>query len=76
MKLAVLVTAVSIGLFSLPAIAAKKCEELKTEIVAKLDTKGVKGYALEIVAADQVGDKTVVGSCEGGKKKISYSRKK
>jgi hypothetical protein len=29
---------------------AKPCEELKTEIAAKLDAKGVKGYTLDIVA--------------------------
>ena len=31
----------------------KPCEELKTEIAAKLDAKGVKGYSLDIVAKDQ-----------------------
>ena len=53
----------------------KPCEELKSEIEAKLNEKGVKGYTLEIVAADQVKDQKVVGSCEGGKKKIVYTRK-
>ncbi len=52
----------------------KPCEELKSEIAAKLDEKGVKGYTLEIVAADQAGDKKVVGTCERGTKKITYSR--
>lgn len=54
--------------------APKACEELKTEIAAKLDAKGVKGYTLEIVAADQVADQKVVGSCEGGSKKLVYKR--
>lgn len=53
----------------------KSCEELKGEIDAKLKAKGVKGYTLEIVPADQVKDQKVIGSCEGGKKKITYSRK-
>lgn len=53
----------------------KPCEELKAEIEAKLDKKGVKGYALEIIPADQVKDQKVVGSCDGGTKKIIYSRK-
>ena len=53
----------------------KPCEELKSEIEAKLNEKGVKGYTLEIVAADQVKDQKVVGSCDGGKKKIVYTRK-
>ena len=53
----------------------KSCEELKGEIDAKLKAKGVKGYTLEIVPADQVKDQKVIGSCEGGKKKITYERK-
>ena len=58
-----------------PAFAQKKgCEELAAEIAAKLDAKGVKGYKLDIVAAGEVGDKTVVGSCEAGAKKITYQR--
>lgn len=61
---------------STPALAAiKPCEELKSEIEAKLKDKGVNGYTLEIIPADQVKDQNIVGSCEGGAKKISYSRK-
>jgi hypothetical protein len=57
------------------AQAAKPCDELKTEIAAKLDGKGVKGYTLEVVDTDKVGSGTVVGSCDGGTKKIVYERK-
>jgi len=56
------------------AMAAKPCEELKSEIAAKLDAKGVKDYSLDVVATDQVGEQKVVGSCEGGTKKIVYKR--
>ena len=56
------------------AFAAKPCEELKTEIAAKMDAKGVKDYTLEIVASDQAGDRKVVGSCDGGSNKILYSK--
>ena len=52
----------------------KPCDELKSEIEAKLKEKGVEYYTLEIVPADQVKDEKVVGSCEGGSKKITYSR--
>jgi hypothetical protein len=71
-----IIAALSLSLFVLPAFAqAKPCEELKSEIAAKLDAKGVKGYQLEIVAADQVAKEAkVVGSCEGGTKKITYKR--
>ncbi len=54
----------------------KSCEELKAEIEAKLKAKGVEGYTLEILPADQVKDQKIIGSCEGGTKKISYSRNK
>jgi len=57
------------------AASIKSCEELKTEIDAKLKAKGVIGYTLEIKAASEVKDEKVVGSCEGGTKKIIYSRK-
>ena len=57
-----------------PAQAAKPCEELKDEITKKLDAKGVKGYTLEIVAKDKDAEGKVVGTCEGGTKKIIYTR--
>jgi len=55
--------------------AGKACEELKSEIAAKLDAKSVTGYTLDIVDADKVGDAKVVGSCEGGAKKVTYTKK-
>jgi hypothetical protein len=58
-----------------PAFGQRKsCEELAAEIAAKLDAKGIKGYKLDIVGTGEVGDKQVVGSCDGGEKKIVYSR--
>ena len=62
----------------LPAVyapaAVKPCEELKTEIAAKLDAKGAKGYQLDIVASADAKDKTVIGSCDGGTKNIVYTK--
>ena len=53
----------------------KACEDLKTEIAAKLDAKNVKGYSLEIVDKDKdVTDGKAVGTCEGGSKKIIYRK--
>lgn len=72
--LAVLIAVSFVALCSSAFAEIKPCEELKTEIAAKLDEKGVKDYTLEIVPADKAGDKKVVGSCEGGTKKITYSR--
>ena len=57
-----------------PAQGPKACEELKTEIAAKLDAKGVKGYTLDIVAKDKDTEGKVVGTCDGGTKKIIYNR--
>lgn len=64
----------AVTLMSTAAWAAKPCDELKGEIDAKLQAKGAKGYSLDIVAADAVKDQKVVGSCEGGTKKIVYAR--
>jgi len=63
-----------ISLLSAPAWAAKPCDELKAEIEAKLQAKGVKAYSLEVVAKDAAEDGRVVGSCEAGAKKIVYKR--
>ena len=52
----------------------KSCDELKTEIAQKLDAKGVKGYTLDIVAKDKDAEGKVVGTCEGGTKKIIYTK--
>ena len=54
----------------------KPCTELKGEIEEKLKAKGVTNYTLEIVPADQIKDQKVVGSCEGGKMRITYSKEK
>lgn len=62
------------SLIASPVFAAKDCEELKAEIAAKMDAKGVKNYTLEIVPSEAVKDEKVMGSCEGGKKKITYKR--
>lgn len=55
--------------------APKPCEELKEEIEAKIQANGVPSYTLEIVDNDEVGDQgMVVGSCDGGTRKIIYQR--
>ena len=49
----------------------KPCEELKAEIEAKLKANGVEKYTLDIVVAEEG---KVVGSCDGGTKRIVYKR--
>ena len=70
-----LVVAAGLSLAGGSAFAAKSCDELKTEIAAKLDAKKIAGYTLDIVEADKAGDAKVVGTCEHGSKKITYSKK-
>ena len=71
-----LIVAAVLALAGSSAFASgKSCDELKTQIAAKLDGKKVTGYTLDIVAADKAGDAKVVGTCEGGAKKITYSKK-
>ena len=71
-----LIVAAALALAASSTFAAgKPCEELKTEIAAKLDAKNVTGYTLDIVDAEKAGDAKVVGSCEGGAKKITYTKK-
>ncbi len=60
---------------SIPAQAARKdCSELKQEIAAKIDAKGVTQYTLDIVSADVSAEGKVVGSCDGGTQRIVYQR--
>lgn len=72
MKIVVLI--LGFAALSTQAFEVKKCDALKAEIAAKLDAKGVKDYQLDIVAAADVKHETVVGSCEAGTKKITYTR--
>lgn len=58
------------------AQAAKSCDDLKADIAKKIEANGVKTYTLDVVATDKAADAKgkVVGSCEGGAKKIVYTR--
>ena len=57
-------------------VFATPCDEVKAKIAEKIEKKGVKDYTIEAVAPDAVGDTRVVGTCEGGKKKLVYSKAK
>lgn len=62
-----------LAMIATPAFA-KSCDEVKAEIAAKIEKKGVKAYTLDAVPESEVKDRKVVGTCEGGKKKIAYKR--
>ena len=58
-----------------PVFAQKKdCGELKGEIEAKIKKNGVDKFALDVVDADKSAEGKVVGTCDGGTKKIVYKR--
>ena len=60
---------------SSPAFAQKKsCDELKGEIEAKIKKNGVDKFSLDIVEKDAQAEGKVVGTCDGGAKKIVYKK--
>ena len=73
---AAVVLGVSVSLMvSGPALAQRKdCGELKGEIEAKIKKNGVEKFSLDVVDADAQSDGKVVGTCDGGTKKIVYKR--
>ena len=68
----------AVGLLSIAGTAmaaGKPCEELKSEIAAKIDANGASGYSLEVVDKGATpSDQKVVGTCEGSTKEIAYKR--
>ncbi len=62
------------ALVALPAAAKTSCDEVKAKIEAKLEAKGVKAYTLTVIPAEEQTELRVVGTCDGGKKKIVYKR--
>jgi hypothetical protein len=58
-----------------PALAQRKsCDELKGEIEAKIKKNGVEKFSLDVVEKDAQAEGKVVGTCDGGSKKIVYKR--
>jgi hypothetical protein len=58
-----------------PVLAQRKdCGELKGEIEAKIKKNGVEKFSLDVIDADKQGDGKVVGTCDGGTKKIVYKK--
>ena len=74
----VIVAALVLGLSAFGTSAAyaqkKDCNELKTEIEAKIKKNGVDKFTLEVIEADKQTDGKVVGTCDGGAKKIVYKK--
>ncbi len=74
----VIVAALVLGMSTVGMNAAwaqkKDCNELKTEIEAKIKKNGVDKFTLDIIEADKQADGKVVGTCDGGAKKIVYKK--
>ncbi|MES2040109.1 MAG: DUF1161 domain-containing protein [Pseudomonadota bacterium] len=68
---------ISLLLGSAPVWAeVTSCETIKDKVAAKLEGKGVNNYSLQVVSKDTETKHRVVGTCEGGKKKIIYKKEK
>ncbi|HEX9398415.1 MAG TPA: DUF1161 domain-containing protein [Burkholderiales bacterium] len=69
-----LMIAIVVGLSGSAWAQIKPCEELKAEIDAKIKKNGVANFTLDIVDANAQADGKVVGTCDGGAKKIVYKK--
>ena len=76
MKTVIMTVAIAIAACAMAASASAKttCEDLTAQIEAKIKAKGVKDFTLTTVAKDEKSDLRVVGTCDGGAKKILYKR--
>jgi hypothetical protein len=67
--------AIAVLLYAIAATAgATPCDQVKDAVDAKIKAHGVKTYTLSVVPTAEVKDQKVVGSCEGGAKKVVYKR--
>jgi hypothetical protein len=69
-----IVAALVLGLSGTAWAQKKDCAELKGEIEAKIKKNGVDKFTLDIVDASAQSDGKVVGTCDGGAKKIVYKK--
>ncbi len=70
----ILAVAVALGMSSTAWAQKKSCDELKSEIEAKIKKNGVEKFSLDVVDKDAQSDGKVVGTCDGGAKKIVYKK--
>ena len=74
MTIAAAAVALALGMNGAAFAQRKDCNELKGEIDAKIKKNGVEKFTLDIVDKDAQADGKVVGTCDGGTKKIVYKR--
>ena len=73
-KLMVAAVVLGFGLTGTAWAQKKDCNELKGEIEAKIKKNGVDKFNLDVVDASAQAEGKVVGTCEGGAKKIVYKK--
>jgi hypothetical protein len=73
-KLIVAAVVLGMGLTGTAWAQKKDCAELKGEIEAKIKKNGVDKFSLDVVDANAQAEGKVVGTCEGGAKKIVYKK--
>ncbi|MCG6118145.1 MAG: DUF1161 domain-containing protein [Aquimonas sp.] len=54
--------------------ARKDCDALRAEIATRIESNGVRYYQLQVVEPDAVDVGRIVGSCNGGSRRIAYQR--
>ena len=62
---------------ALPTAASAErleCAVLLEQIEGKLQAHGVRHYRLDVVATEEAADGKVIGSCNGGTRKVIYTR--
>ncbi|MBN8480237.1 MAG: DUF1161 domain-containing protein [Xanthomonadales bacterium] len=69
-----MLTLLLLGVDASAAGLRKDCDELAREIAAKIEANGVKTYTLVTLEAGSVTDQRIVGSCDGGTRRIAYAR--
>ncbi|GMV31933.1 MAG: hypothetical protein AMXMBFR59_40580 [Rhodanobacteraceae bacterium] len=74
MKTVLTLIAMALFLSAGSAWARKPCEELRQEIAAGLDAKGVKHYSLTVIGKESTDPRKTVGTCNGGTERIVYER--
>jgi len=74
-KLIVAAAAVlALGLTGTAWAQKKDCKELQAEIDAKIKKHGVDKFTLVVKDANEQAEGKVVGTCDGGSKKIVYKK--
>lgn len=64
----------ALGLTGTAWAQKKDCNELKSEIEGKIKKNGVDKFSLDVVDANAQAEGKVVGTCDGGAKKIVYKK--